>query len=267
MSNTPPDFATLNVWADTLIDTARRAGAHIMNVYAGHVDVMHKADASPVTIADQQAEEIILRDLAALRPSYPVVAEEHVAAHGAPHFDGDDFWLVDALDGTKEFIKKGQEFTVNIAFVQNRLPVLGIVFAPATDELFVGVVGAKSAQSRAEVWRGGVKQPMSCRVRPRDVKVAGSKTHEMSENMKAFLAERGLTDRVKVSSSLKFGMVAEGRIDLYPRFSPTSEWDTAAGHALVRAAGGRVHDQTGAELLYKKPNFLNGRFLAEGLPP
>jgi 3'(2'), 5'-bisphosphate nucleotidase len=267
VSQAPADFTTLNAWADGLIDTARRAGAVIMDVFAGHVDVMLKADASPVTIADQRAEAIILQDLAALRPVYPVVAEEHVAAHGLPVFDGENFWLVDALDGTKEFIKKGQEFTVNIAFVQNRLPVLGIVFAPATDELFVGVVDEQTTQRRAEVWRGQTKTPIGCRAQPKDVKVAGSKTHEMSDNMKAFLAERGIMDRVKVSSSLKFGMVAEGRIDLYPRFSPTSEWDTAAGHAVVRAAGGRVHDQTGAELLYKKPKFLNGRFLAEGLPP
>jgi 3'(2'), 5'-bisphosphate nucleotidase len=267
VSQAPTDFATLNAWADGLTDTARRAGAVIMDVFAGHVDVMHKADASPVTVADQRAEAIILQDLAALRPVYPVVAEEHVAAHGLPVFDGENFWLVDALDGTKEFIKKGQEFTVNIAFVQNRLPVLGIVFAPATDELFVGVVDEQTTQRRAEVWRGQTKTPIGCRAQPKDVKVAGSKTHEMSDNMKAFLAERGIMDRVKVSSSLKFGMVAEGRIDLYPRFSPTSEWDTAAGHAVVRAAGGRVHDQTGAELLYKKPKFLNGRFLAEGLPP
>jgi 3'(2'), 5'-bisphosphate nucleotidase len=267
VSPTSTDFATLNAWADRLIDTAQRAGAVIMDIYAGHVDVMHKADASPVTIADQRAEAIILKDLAELRPTFPVVAEEHVAAHGLPVFDGNDFWLVDALDGTKEFIKKGQEFTVNIAFVKNRLPVLGIVFAPATDELFVGVVDEQTQQHRAEVWRGKSKTPIGCRARPKDIKVAGSKTHEMSDNMKVFLAERGISDRVKISSSLKFGLVAEGKIDLYPRFSPTSEWDTAAGHAVVRAAGGRVHDQTGAELLYKKPNFLNGRFLAEGLPP
>jgi 3'(2'), 5'-bisphosphate nucleotidase len=257
------DFITLNAWADGLIVTARRAGEAIMAVYATEFDVTKKADASPVTVADQRAEAVILGDLEKLSPRFPVVAEEQVAAHGAPAFEGDDFWLVDALDGTREFIKKGREFTVNIAFVQNGLPVLGIVFAPASDEMYVGVVNGTGAH-RAEVWRGGVKKGISCATRRSPALVAGSKTHEVSDNMKAFLAQHGVGDRVRVSSSLKFGMLAEGKIDLYPRFSPTSEWDTAAGHAVVRAAGGRVHDQQGHELRYKKPGFLNGRFLAEG---
>jgi len=257
------DFATLNAWADRLIATARRAGDAIMAVYATDFDVTEKADASPVTIADQRAEAIILTDLEKLSPRFPIVAEEQVAAHGVPTFDGADFWLVDALDGTKEFIKKGREFTVNIGFVMNNLPVLGVVFAPASDALYVGVVNDAGAH-RAEVWRGGAKKVIACQARRSPALVAGSKTHEVSDNMKAFLAQHGVEDRVKVSSSLKFGMLAEGAIDLYPRFSPTSEWDTAAGHALVRAAGGRVHDQQGHELRYKKPNFLNGRFLAEG---
>ncbi|MDX2145542.1 MAG: 3'(2'),5'-bisphosphate nucleotidase CysQ [Rhodospirillaceae bacterium] len=270
MTTAAVDFATLNAWADRLIDTARAAGAAIMAVHRTDFEVFKKADASPVTAADQAAEAIVLADLEQLLPKFPIVAEERVAAHGPPTFDGESFWLVDALDGTKEFVKKGDEFTVNIAFVQDGLPVLGIVFAPARDALYVGVVNALTEKSggasRAEVWRGGVKAPIRCRARPRVPTVAGSKSHEISDNMKKFLAERGIEARIKISSSLKFGLVAEGMVDLYPRFGPTSEWDTAAGHALVRAAGGRVHDQTGVELRYKKPDFRNGRFLVEGLP-
>lgn len=264
MSARTIDDAKLNAWADRLIDTARRAGAAIMDVYATDFAVIQKADASPVTLADQRAEAIVLADLEALTPAFPIVAEERVAAHGAPTFDGNNFWLVDALDGTREFISKGREFTVNIAFVHSGIPAMGIVYAPALDVLYVGVVNAAGHPHRAEVWRAGTKTTIGCRARPAMPTVAGSKTHEVSDNMKKFLAERGIAERLKVSSSLKFGMVAEGKVDLYPRFGPTSEWDTAAGHALVRAAGGRVHDQTGVELAYKKPNFRNGRFLVEG---
>ena len=216
-----------------------------MDVYVTDFAVIQKADASPVTLADQRAEAIVLADLATLTPTFPIVAEERVAAYGAPTFEGHSFWLVDALDGTREFISRGREFTVNIGFIHNGIPVLGIVYAPALDALYVGVVNETGTSHRAEVWRGGAKTVIGCRARPATPTVAGSKTHEVSDN-------------------LKFGMIAEGKVDLYPRFSPTSEWDTAAGHALVRAAGGSVHDQTGVELAYNKPNFLNGRFLVEG---
>lgn len=267
MSAPAPDFATLNAWADRLIDTARRAGAAIMAVRAVGFAVGRKADASPVTEADAAAERIVLADLEALRPAYPVVAEERAAAQGLPDFAGEDFWLVDALDGTREFVGNGGEFTVNIAFVCGGLPVLGVVHAPALDVLYVGVVDEAHGRHRAEAWRAGGRSVIRCRPRPAKVTVAGSKTHEISENMRAFLARHEVEQRLRISSSLKFGLVAEGKVDLYPRFSPTSEWDTAAGHALVRAAGGRVHDQAGRELRYKKPGFVNGRFLAEGLPP
>lgn len=260
MSDSIVDFATLNRWADGLIGTARRAGAAILEIYNTDFEVMKKTDASPVTIADQRAENVILAELEKLTPKFPIVAEEHVAAHGLPVFEGDTFWLVDALDGTKDFIKKGGEFTVNIGFVQNNIPVLGLIYLPVPDMLYVGIAADRA---RAEKHADGKVSAISCRKRPEKVVVAGSKAHETSEDMAAFLARHDLAERLKLSSSIKFCLVAEGRVDLYPRFSPTSEWDTAAGHAIVRAAGGRVHDQTGVELRYKKPNFRNGRFLAE----
>jgi 3'(2'), 5'-bisphosphate nucleotidase len=180
------DFASLNAWADKLISTARRAGDEILKIYATDFEVMQKADASPVTIADQRAEAVIVADLEKLTPRFPIVAEEQVAAHGVPTFDGDNFWLVDALDGTREFIKKGPEFTVNIALVHGGLPVLGIVFAPVPDEMYVGVVDEHHGKHRAEIWRAGIKTSIACRARPANPAVAGSKTHETSDNMKNF---------------------------------------------------------------------------------
>jgi 3'(2'), 5'-bisphosphate nucleotidase len=259
----PVSFETLNSWADALSITARKAGASIMEIYATDFHVMEKKDESPVTIADQRAEAVILADLRALKPAYPIVAEEDVAAYGFPEFDGNSFWLVDALDGTKDFIKKGNEFTVNIGFVHNGLPVLGVIYVPVQNALYVGVCA--DGKSRAEVTRDGVTKKLQTRPRPQKVVVAGSKSHETSENMAAFLAQHNVAERIKASSSVKFCMVAEGRVDLYPRFGPTSEWDIAAGHAIVRAAGGRVHDQTGVEVQYKKPNYRNGKFLVESL--
>lgn len=263
MTQASIDFAGLNAWADRLTETARHAGTVIMGIYNSDFVVSEKADDSPVTEADRAAERVILADVEALAPAFPIVAEERVAAEGLPKFEGESFWLIDALDGTKEFVKKGQDFTVNIAFVQKGIPVLGVIYAPVHDALYVGVTG-NTRQRRAEVWRGGVRAAIHCRPRPKQVIVAGSKSHEMSDNMKALLARHDVAERTKLSSSLKFCLVAEGKVDLYPRFGPTSEWDIAAGHAIVRAAGGRVHDQAGNELRYKKPDFRNGRFLVEG---
>ncbi len=260
------DYATLNGWADALSVTARNAGAAIMEIYHTDFQVMEKKDESPVTIADQRAESIILADLKTFTPAFPIVAEEDVAAHGFPQFEGTSFWLIDALDGTKDFIKKGNEFTVNIAFVQNGTPVLGIIYIPVQEAWYIGVNGP-NGEKRAQMMRGGISSALHCRPRPQKVVVAGSKSHETSDNMAKFLAAHDVAERIKASSSVKFCMVAEGKVDLYPRFGPTSEWDVAAGHAIVRAAGGRVHDQSGVELQYKKPNYLNGRFLVESCAP
>jgi 3'(2'), 5'-bisphosphate nucleotidase len=181
-----------------------------------------------------------------------------------PAFEGRDFWLIDALDGTKEFVKGGTDFTVNVALIQGGLPVLGVVHAPARAETYLGVVDPASAARRAEVRRAGGTVPLIARKRPSRVIVAGSRSHEIADEMNTFLDAYDVADRIVVGSSIKFCMVAEGRADLYPRFGPTSEWDTAAGHAVLRAAGGRVHTFDGVELAYKKPSYLNARFLAEG---
>jgi len=263
-SNTSVDFALLSGWADQLLPTAQEAGRATLKVRKRGFEIMAKNDTSPVTEADQIAESIILNVLERLSPRFPIVAEERVAAAGHADFDGTSFWLVDALDGTKEFIKGGDDYTVNIALVWEGVPVLGIVHAPARDETYVGVIMGNTR--RAEVWRGGTATRIAGRPRPARVVITGSKSHEVPELMDPFLAKYDVAEKRVIGSSLKFCLVAEGLADLYPRFGPTCEWDIAAGHAVVRAAGGRVHDFSGAEMAYKKPNFLNGRFLAEGPP-
>ena len=262
----PMNFAQLNAWADQLRATAEAAGRAILDVRQRGFAVMAKPDTSPVTEADHAAEAIILPELEKLSPAFPIVAEERVAAGHLPNLTDASFWLVDALDGTKEFVKGGNDFTVNIALVYEGVPTLGIVHAPSRAETYLGVVDPSNRQRRAEVWRNGKASRISVRTRPTRVVITGSKSHEMPEFMNPFLAQYDVAEKVTIGSSLKFCLVAEGVADLYPRFGPTSEWDTGAGHAVLRAAGGRVHTFDGQELRYRKQSFLNGRFLADGGP-
>ncbi len=267
MTSSKPDFSLLCAWADQLRPTADAAGRAILDVRARGFAVDKKTDASPVTEADRVAEGIVVAELEKLSPAFPIVAEEKVSAGDIPELNGTAFWLVDALDGTKEFIKNGADFTVNIALVYEGVPIFGIVHAPARKETFVGVVAPNTSERRAEVWRNGEPAPISVRKRPSQVIVAGSRSHEVADEMNAFLSNYEVSERVVIGSSLKFCLVAEGLADFYPRFGPTCEWDTGAGHAVLRAAGGRVHTFDGTELPYKKvPNFLNGKFLADGGP-
>ncbi len=258
-------FSVLGAWADRLRPIAEAAGRAILEVRARGFETFTKADTSPVTEADRIAEAIVTAEIEQLTPRFPIVAEERMADGLVPVFKGRTFWLVDALDGTKEFVKRGSDFTVNIALILDGIPVLGIVHAPARGETYLGVTDSDGANKRAEVYRDGAFAVIAARLRPARVIVTGSKSHEVQDQLDQFLAAFDVADRLVVGSSIKFCMVAEGRADLYPRFGPTSEWDTAAGHAVLRAAGGRVHTFDGAELTYKKANYLNGRFLAEGL--
>ena len=261
-----PSFETLNTWADRLAATAEAAGRAILEVRARGFETFETADASPVTAADRIAEVIVVGEIERFEPRFPVVAEERMAEGAAPAFEGRDFWLIDALDGTREFVKGGSDFTVNVALICGGSPMLGVVHAPARAETYVGVLDPSGGARRAEVRRGGATSALGVCKRAARVIVAGSRSHEVEGEMSAFLKGYDVADRVVVGSSIKFCMVAEGRADLYPRFGPTSEWDTAAGHAVLRAAGGRVHTFDGVELAYKKPSFRNGRFLAEGSP-
>lgn len=258
------DFALLSRWADHLLPVVLDAGKAILDVRARGVIATAKADASPVTEADHAAEAIILPHLEGFSPAFPVVAEERMAAGLVPALTRSDFWLVDALDGTKEFINGGDDFTVNIALVHDGVPIFGIVHAPVRKETYVGVIAHDGR--RAELWRDGARTSISVRPRPHRVVITGSKSHEVPEKMNPFLAQYDVAEKKVIGSSLKFCLVASGVADLYPRFGPTCEWDTGAGHAVVRAAGGRVHTFDGAELQYRKPNFLNGPFLADAGP-
>jgi 3'(2'), 5'-bisphosphate nucleotidase len=259
-----PDFALLNRWADHLLPVVRDAGKAILDVRARGVTVTSKADASPVTEADHAAEGILLPHLEGFTPAFPIVAEERMAAGLVPTLTRSDFWLVDALDGTKEFINGGDDFTVNVALIFDGVPIFGIVHAPVRKETYLGIAAADGR--RADLWRDDQRMPLAVRPRPKRIVITGSKSHEVPEKMDPFLAQYDVAEKKVIGSSLKFCLVASGVADLYPRFGPTCEWDVAAGHAVVRAAGGRVHTFDGVELQYRKPNFLNGAFLADAGP-
>jgi 3'(2'), 5'-bisphosphate nucleotidase len=239
---------------------ARRAGDAILAVYRTDFEVERKADASPVTQADLDAERIILDVLRRLTPDIPAVAEEEVSAGRVPTV-GDRFWLVDPLDGTREFLSRNGEFTVNIALVENRRPILGVVHAPARGLTFTGFLhgDATCREGDGPVERISVRKPPEP-----GITVVASRRHGSIEEHEDFLRGRKIADRIACGSSLKFCVVARGEADVYPRFGPTMEWDTAAGQAVLAAAGGAVTTTDGKEFLYRKPGFANPDFIAWG---
>jgi 3'(2'), 5'-bisphosphate nucleotidase len=249
---------------------AREAGAAILRYHGAEVAVDRKEDQSPVTDADRDADAIIAAGLRALTPEIPVVTEEEVAEGLAPTRVGKRFWLVDPLDGTKEFIAGRDEFTVNIALIEDTRPVLGVVLLPVRDLLYAGELQAdgpgRAPTSRATVSReGGAPVPIAARAAPAEgLWVVSSRSHANKPELEQFLKDKPVKDFVIAGSSLKFCVIAEGRADLYPRFGPTMEWDTAAGHAVLAAAGGHVRTLGGAELAYGKPEFRNPHFIASG---
>jgi 3'(2'), 5'-bisphosphate nucleotidase len=251
----------------SLIYTSQRAGGAIMAVYATDFAVQGKADASPVTAADEAAEKIILADLAAIAPGVPVIAEESVAAGKVPAI-AERFFLVDPLDGTREFVSRRDEFTVNVALIENGEPVLGVVFAPARRELYWGDVKAGRAghiDADPDGTMPSLGNAIHARLAPASgITAVASRSHRTPET-DTFLANYNVVEFRSIGSSLKFCLVATGEADLYPRIGPTMEWDTAAGHAVLRAAGGRVTGLAGEPFRYGKPGFRNGNFLAQGL--
>jgi 3'(2'), 5'-bisphosphate nucleotidase len=235
---------------------AREAGQAILELVRRGFTVEHKDDLSPVTEADRAAELIILAALAKAAPGVPVVAEEEVAAGRIPAF-GDCYFLVDPLDGTKEFVRGGDDYTVNIGLISGDTPLLGAVYAPARDVTFAGLVG-----DGAWLEDSGGRRPIRTRERGQSISAVASKSH-FNQPTADYLAEAvGECDYVGIGSSLKFCIVAEGKADIYPRLSPTSEWDTAAGHAVLLAAGGTVDGPDGEPLLYGKHAFINRGFVA-----
>ena len=241
---------------------AREAGAAIMAVRAGGIDVERKDDDSPVTQADRAAERIILDGLRAAHPDIPIVAEEEASAGLAPERVGRRFILVDPLDGTKEFVRGGEDFTVNIALIEDGAPVTGVVLVPATGRLYAGDGDGARLDGAA----------IACRPCPDRPAIVASKSHRTAETnawIARIEAARGTCETVSVGSSLKFCLLAEGRADLYPRFGRTMEWDTAAGDAVLRAAGGMTYHPDGRTFDYGKHGhgdeaFANGFFIAVG---
>jgi len=241
---------------DEIAGAAREAGEAILMIVRRGFDVEAKHDRSPVTEADRAAELVILAALARAAPGVPVIAEEEVAAGRIPAH-GEIFFLVDPLDGTKEFVRGGDDYTVNIGLIERGVPKLGVVFAPATGRLHSGLVG-----EGAWLDEGQGRRPISTRSRGETITAVASKSHLNQETIDYLEAAVGTCGYVSVGSSLKFCIVAEGQADIYPRASPTSEWDTAAGHALLLAAGGLVDGPNGRPLEYGKPTFLNRAFVA-----
>ena len=243
------------------IAIAREAGQAIMDIYRTDFSVRSKDDESPVTAADEKAEEIIEAALGRLTPDIPVIGEEATAAGRQPRF-GRRFWLVDPLDGTREFIKRNGEFTVNIGLVEDGRPVLGVVFAPAIDRLFAGAGPGTAILSE----QGAPALPISTAAPdPAGLVVVSSRSHRDGPEFDAWLARHKIARQTTAGSSLKLCLVAAGEADVYPRFGPTCEWDICAGHAVLRAAGGEILTDRGEALLYGKPSLLNPNFIAWGV--
>jgi 3'(2'), 5'-bisphosphate nucleotidase len=247
------DYARL---LEELAGAAREAGEAILEVVRRGFDVDTKADSSPVTEADRAAELVILAALARSAPGVPVIAEEEVAAGRIPTH-GDTYFLVDPLDGTKEFVRGGEDYTVNIGLIEEGTPTLGIVYAPATKKTYAGCSG-----QGAWIDEGQGKRAIRTRSRGSEPTAVASKSHLNQATVDYLEQAVGLCDYVAIGSSLKFCVLAAGEADIYPRASPTSEWDTAAGHAIVLAAGGLVDGPDGMPLRYGKKTFINRGFVA-----
>jgi 3'(2'), 5'-bisphosphate nucleotidase len=247
---------------DQVASIARRAGANIMEIYAreDHGTTL-KDDASPLTLADEASHNTIVEGLAKLEPRLPILSEEAEAASPVVRAGWSRFWLVDPLDGTKEFIKRNGEFTVNNALIGR--PVLGVVYAPVLDLMYQAAEGHGAFKGIG----GDKPEPIAVSdYRSVGLRVVASRSHA-GELMPRFLALAGDPECVSKGSSLKLCLVADGTANLYPRFGPTMEWDVAAAHAIVAEAGGQVVDPAGAPLRYNKDDLHNPWFIVEGNPP
>jgi len=244
------------------LEAARRASAAIRDIYRHDFAVRHKADQSPVTQADERAEAIILEMLEREAPGIPAVAEERHAASGHANMASARFWLIDPLDGTKEFISRNGEFTVNVGLIEDGVPVLGVVQAPALDLVYVAAGPGTAKRRHGD---DSEFEAISARLAPeRGAIVLHSRSHRDDRRLDAFVAALPGATRAISGSSIKFCRLADGEADLYPRFGTTMEWDTAAGQAVLEAAGGMVTTLDGPPLRYGKLEFRNPDFIARG---
>ncbi len=245
---------------EAVIEVAREAAADILAVYQGAFEVEHKDDRSPLTAADLASHQRIVVGLQALTPDIPVLSEESTAIDIAQRRTWSRFWLVDPLDGTREFIKRNGEFTVNIALIEDGVSTFGVIQQPVGGGLWHGTQGAGAFRRVGDVDAViHVRKPASAPLR-----IAASRSHRDARTQALLDALSG-SEAIACGSSLKFCRIAEGELDLYPRFGPTSEWDTAAGQAILEAAGGAVLDPRGRPFRYnQRDTLLNGDFIAFG---
>lgn len=252
----------MKIKAEPVLDVVSKAGKEILQIYHDpvHASVVdYKADNSPLTLADQASHRVIAKELSSLYPDIPIISEEGKDIPFETRKSYDPFWLVDPLDGTKEFIKRNGEFTVNIALVQGNYPIYGFIYAPELDTYYFG-----DPDEGAFKIEQGERRPIKVNHKASDRIAVRSRSHA-SEEEEAILKQYQVTDAISKGSSLKFCMVAEGKADIYYRHGPTMEWDTAAGQAVLEAAGGKVLKDHGPDRFsYNKESLLNGSFLCFG---
>lgn len=244
------------VQIEDYVDIVRQAGTLAMSIYERPYKIAAKNDKSPITEADLAVDDLLVSFIRKHAPDVEIVTEERSINHAGTGLP-DVFFLIDPIDGTKEFIKKTGEFTINIGLIDHGEPVAGIVYAPALERMFVGQRG----KFAYEIGADGTRKDLAVRACGDEVMAVASRSHLTSETEK-FLADNKIEHCVNAGSSLKFCCVAAGEADIYPRYGPTMEWDTAAAHAILAAAGGRVRTLDGAELAYGKPEFKNPYFIA-----
>ena len=253
-------LADMDELLEALMPAVYAAGDEVMRIHQGTVEQRLKADGSPVSEADEAAEAILLPAIQAAAPDITIISEESAASHHlAP---ASSFFLVDPIDGTKEFLKADGTgaFTVNIGLIQDAMPVMGLVYAPAFETLYGGIVGQKAFKSQNRKAREAIK----VRAVPPSGAVAVASASHRDEATNQWLAAHAIAETRAIGSSLKFCLLAEGLADVYPRFGPTMEWDTAAGDAVLRAAGGMVFGPDEAPFAYGKAGYRNGAFVATG---
>ncbi len=239
-----------------LVALAREAGEAIMQLYhSDNIGATDKADQSPLTLADLASHHAIVAGLVRLTPNIPVLSEEASEIAYDERAQWSSFWLIDPLDGTKEFIKRNGEFTVNIALIENGVPVIGVVYAPVLDVCYFAMQGVGAWMQRGDT----AEQPIQAKQADGVIKVVASRSHSDARTQ-TLLGKLGAYECISMGSSLKLCLVAEGAAHFYPRLGPTMEWDTAAAHAVVSAAGGVVCDAAGAALRYNKPDMHNPEF-------
>ena len=246
---------------DNLIEISSLAGSEILDVYNGNINVTLKDDLSPLTDADRKSNEVIVGKLNDLYPQIPILSEEGKKIEYKDRQKWNVFWLIDPLDGTKEFIKRNGEFTVNIALIENGIPIAGVVYAPTTDTFWYGAKDLGSFMKKNSL----APESISVRdVNSEAVKIVSSRSHP-SPKLQAYLNKFENHEIVNMGSSLKICLVADGSAHIYPRLGPTMEWDSGAGHAVLKYAGGFLTDTTtNEELVYNKENLLNPDFICYG---